>query len=82
MHRSAAELDGWWRVAAGVFSSDSQRSRAAGLLGIDAARSYGSVAEMLHAEASRADGIDAVSIMTPNDTHHAHAAAALDAAST
>ncbi len=80
MHRSAAELDGWWRVAAGVFSADPARSRAAGpLLGVDAARSYGSVAEMLLAEASRADGIDAVAIMTPNDTHHACAAAALDA---
>jgi len=22
MHRSAAELDGWWKVSAGVFSSD------------------------------------------------------------
>lgn len=80
MHRSAAELDGWWRVSAGVFSSDPPRSRAAGpLLGVDAARSYGSVAEMLHAESQRADGIEAVAIMTPNDTHHACAAAALDA---
>jgi predicted dehydrogenase len=80
MHRSAAELDGWWRVTAGVFSSDPQRSRAAGpLFGIDAARSYGCVADMLQAEAQRADGIDAVAIMTPNDTHYAYAAAALDA---
>jgi predicted dehydrogenase len=80
MHRGAAEFDGWWRVTAGVFSSDPARSRAAGpLFGIDAARSYGSVPEMLHAEAQRADGIDAVAIMTPNDTHYAYAAAALDA---
>ena len=80
MHRGAAEFDGWWRVCAGVFSSDPQRSRAAGqLCGVDAARSYGTVAEMLAAEAERADGIDAVAIMTPNDTHYAYAAAALDA---
>ncbi len=81
MHRSAAELDGWWRVSAGVFSSDVARSRAAGpLLGIDAARSYGSVEEMLRAEAQRSgDGIEAVAIMSPNDTHHSCAAAALDA---
>ena len=48
MHRGAAEFDGWWRVVAGVFSSDPARSRAAGRrLGFDAARSYGTVAEML-----------------------------------
>lgn len=80
MHRGAAELDGFWHVVAGVFSSDPARSRAAGpLLGIDADRSYGSVDEMLAAEAGRADRIDAVAIMTPNDRHHRDAAAALDA---
>ena len=80
MHRGAAEMDGWFRTTAGVFSSDPARSRAAGaLLGLDPARSYGTVAEMLQAEAGRADRIDAVAIMTPNDTHYAYAAAALDA---
>jgi len=80
MHRGAAEMDGWWRTSAGVFSSDPARSRAAGAtLGLDPARSYGSVPEMLAAEAQRPDRIDAVAIMTPNDTHYAYAAAALDA---
>jgi len=60
--------------------STSARSRAAGsALGLDAARSYGTVDEMLRAEAQRDDGIEAVAIMTPNDTHHPYAAAALDA---
>jgi predicted dehydrogenase len=80
MHRGAAEMDGWFRTTAGVFSSDPARSRAAGqALGLDAARCYGDVAEMLAAERTRADRIDAVAIMTPNDTHHGYAAAALDA---
>ena len=80
MHRGAAEMDGWWQVVAGVFSSDAPRSRAAGLLlGLDPARSYGDVAEMLDAEKRRPDGIDTVAIMTPNDTHYPFAAAALDA---
>jgi predicted dehydrogenase len=80
MHRGAAEMDGWWRVAAGVFSSDAARSRTAGAqIGVDSARSYGSVAEMLEREAARGDRIDAVAIMTPNDTHYPFAAAALDA---
>ncbi len=80
MHRAAAEMDGWFRTTAGVFSSDPARSRAAGpALGFDPARSYGDVAEMLAAESARTDGIDAISIMTPNDTHYPLAAAALDA---
>lgn len=80
MHRGAAEMDGWFRGTAGVFSSDPARSRAAGVkLGFDPARSYGSVAEMIEAERARADGIEAVAIMTPNDTHYAYARAALDA---
>ena len=80
MHRGAAQLDGHWRVVAGVFSSDPQRSRAAGLaLGLESERAYGEVAQMLARERSRDDAIDAVAIMTPNDTHHPYAVAALDA---
>ena len=80
MHRGAAEMDGWWRCTAGVFSSDPARSRAAGLaLGFPAGRSYGTVAEMLAQEKERDDPIDAVGIMTPNDSHYAFAKAALDA---
>lgn len=80
MHRGAAEMDGYWKVAAGVFSSDAQRSRDAGAsLGMDPARAYGDVAEMLERERARPDGVDAVAIMTPNDTHHPYAVAALDA---
>lgn len=79
-HRTAAELDRWWQVVAGVFSSDAARSRAAGpRIGIDAARSYGNLAEMLDKEAHRSDRIDAVAIMTPNDAHYAQAVAALEA---
>ena len=80
MHRSAAELDGAFRVCAAVLSSDAQRSRAAGaLLGLDGVRCYGDVPQLLEAEARRDDGVEAVAIMTPNDTHHGCAAAALDA---
>jgi len=80
LHRSAAELDGNWKVVAGVFSSDPQRSRDAGAtLGLGPARSYGDVAELLAGEGARDDGADAVAIMTPNDTHYPYAAAALDA---
>ncbi|TMG90093.1 MAG: Gfo/Idh/MocA family oxidoreductase, partial [Betaproteobacteria bacterium] len=80
MHQTAAELDGYWRVVAGVFSSDPARSREAGTeLGFDPARSYGEVRELLDKEKAHKDGIDAVAIMTPNDTHYPYAVAALDA---
>ena len=80
VHQSAAELDGYWRVVGGVVSSDPARSRDAGAeLGFDRARSYGDLRELLDKEKAREDGIDAVAIMTPNDTHYPYAVAALDA---
>jgi predicted dehydrogenase len=80
MHRGAAEMDGWFRVTAGVFSGDPARSRAAGIaLGLAPERSYGDIGELLAREGGREDGVDAVAIMTPNDTHYAFSAAALDA---
>ena len=80
MHQGAAQLDGWWDVVAGVFSSDPARSRAAGIaVGVGADRSYGDVAEMIAVERARPDGIEGVAIMTPNDTHYPFAVAALEA---
>ena len=80
MHRGAAELDHWWLPVAGVFSSDAARSRAGGAaLGFAPDRSYATVGEMIDTERQRSDGIEAVAIMSPNDTHYPYAAAALDA---
>ncbi|MEP7182780.1 MAG: Gfo/Idh/MocA family oxidoreductase [Betaproteobacteria bacterium] len=80
MHRGAAEFDRMWQSVAGVFSSDPARSRTAGAaMDFDPSRCYGDVAEMFARERQRSDGIEAVAIMTPNDTHYAIAAAALDA---
>jgi predicted dehydrogenase len=79
MHQGAAIHDGWWQVVGGVLSGDPARSRDAGqALGFDPERCHGSLAEMLERERRRTDGIDAVAIMTPNDTHYAYARAALD----
>lgn len=80
MHRTSAELDGWWRVVGGVFSSDADRSRAGGqALGFDADRCYGSMDELVSRERARPDAVDAVAIMSPNDTHYPLAVAALEA---
>lgn len=78
MHRTAARVDDRYELVAAVLSSDPQRSRSAGAtLGLDPARVHGDAFEMLEAEAARADGADVVAIMTPNDSHHVYAIAAL-----
>jgi len=78
MHRTAARLDDRYELVAGVLSSDGDRSRAAAAaIGIAANRAYADADELFVAEAARPDGADVVAIMTPNDSHHAYALAAL-----
>jgi predicted dehydrogenase len=80
MHRAAARLDDRYELVAGALSSDPERSRRAGLeLGLDPARSYGSGHELIEREPALADGADVVAVMTPNDSHHSLALAALEA---
>lgn len=72
VHRMAARLDGHWDVVAGNFQSDPDKSIAFGKsMGLDADRAYADFRTMAASEAKRADRIDAVSIVTPNSTHHA-----------
>jgi predicted dehydrogenase len=72
VHRIASRIDDRFDLVAGALSSTPEKSAAsAEVLGIP--RSYGSFEEMAEAEAAREDGIEAVSIVTPN---HVHAAAA------
>jgi predicted dehydrogenase len=79
MHRAAARMDGRYEIVAGVVSSRPERSRqAATEMGIDTSRAYGDALEMLDAESSRSDGAEVVAIMTPNDSHHVYAMAALN----
>jgi predicted dehydrogenase len=82
VHRMAARLDGRFRLVAGAFSSDPEKSRRMGAeLGLYPARVYGSYAEMAEAEAELPPDrrIEAVAIVTPNDLHHAVAMAFLEA---
>ena len=79
MHRTAARLDDRFEIVAAAVSSNSERSRDAGVrLGISRDRAYGSASELLAAEAARLDGADVVAIMTPNDSHHPISIQALD----
>ncbi len=82
IHRSAAVLDGCFRVVAGVVTSRPERAAVQGAaVGLDEARSYSNVDEMIKLEAQRVDGqgIEAVAVMTPNDCHFAECSAAMQA---
>ncbi|HEV2597862.1 Gfo/Idh/MocA family oxidoreductase [Sphingopyxis sp.] len=80
VHRIAAELDREIELVAGAFSSDAERSRAAGLsYRIDPARAYRDVAALLEGERARGDGADFVAIVSPNHHHLPAAKAALAA---
>lgn len=79
-HHIAADLDGEIELVAGAFSSDPERSRQAGqAYRIDPARAYADVATMIAAEAARDDGVDFVTIASPNRHHLPAATTALEA---
>ncbi len=78
IHRSAATRDRYFDLVAGAFDLDPARGRAFGTdLGLDPGRCYADYQAMFAAESARPDGIRAVSIATPNNTHYAISKAAL-----
>jgi predicted dehydrogenase len=80
VHRIAARLDDRYQLVAGALSSKAETARRSGAaLGLDPARVYDSYAEMARQEAARPDGIEAVSIVTPNHMHAPVARAFLEA---
>lgn len=80
IHRSAAQRDNSFRLVAGAFDIDPQRGREFGeSIGVDGSRCYGNYQELFEKEALREDGIQAVSIATPNGTHYEISKAALNA---
>jgi predicted dehydrogenase len=80
VHRMAARLDGRYQLVAGVFSSDAEKTRRSAVaLGVDPARAYPSVDAMIAGEKARPDGIEVVSIVTPNHVHYVQSAACLEA---
>lgn len=80
VHRLAAEMDREIELVGGVFSSDAGRGQvAAELYRIDPARAYPTLDAMFVGERTRDDGIDFVSIVTPNHHHLPAARTALAA---
>ena len=80
VHRIAARLDDQYEFVAGALSSQPERAMAsAAELGLDPDRSYADYQTMAQAESNRADGIEAVAIVTPNHVHYPAAKAFLEA---
>ncbi len=79
MHRQSARRDDRYQIVTGIFSSDPAKSKKdASELGFESDRIYSSVKELYEKESSRKDGIDAVAIMTPNDSHFDYSMWALE----
>jgi len=80
VHRIAARLDDRYELVAGALSASADKAmRSAEAIGLAAARSYPDFQTMARTEAARADGIEAVAIVTPNHMHVPVAEAFLDA---
>jgi predicted dehydrogenase len=80
VHRIASRIDNRFDLVAGALSSDPTRAaESAAEIGISTDRSYASFADMAIAESTREDGIQAVSIVTPNHLHFPVAKAFLEA---
>lgn len=79
VHRSAALRDRSFDLVAGAFDLDPERGRDFGTeLGVEADRCYRDYVAMFAAEGRRPDGIQAVSVATPNNTHYEITRAALE----
>ncbi|MEM9707659.1 MAG: Gfo/Idh/MocA family oxidoreductase [Pseudomonadota bacterium] len=80
VHRIASRIDDHFEFVAGALSSTPEKARKSGdALGLASDRIYPDFRVMLAAEGARADGIEAVSIVTPNHMHFEPAAAFLKA---
>ncbi|HIA60645.1 MAG TPA: Gfo/Idh/MocA family oxidoreductase [Pelagibacterales bacterium] len=76
VHRIASRLDDRYEFVAGCLSSTADRALASAKeIGLDPDRSYPDFKSMAEAEATREDGIEVVSIVTPN---HMHATPAIE----
>ena len=80
VHRIASRIDDHYVFVAGALSSTAEKAKRSGAaLGLDPNRAYGDFETMAREEAKRADGIEAVSIVTPNHMHAGPALAFLKA---
>ena len=80
-HRTGALRDNTaFKLVAGAFDIDAERGKEFGVnIGVDENRCYPDYKTMFAEEANREDGIEVVSIATPNGTHYEICKAALEA---
>ncbi len=79
-HRDAAARDGMFQLLAGAFDLDAERGRAFGAsLGVASDRCYPDFRALIEGERGREDGIEVLTIATPNNTHFEICRAALGA---
>jgi len=70
VHRIASRIDDRYELLAGCLSSTADRALASAKeIGIDPSRSYSDFKTMAKEEAQREDGVEVVSIVTPNHMH-------------
>lgn len=80
VHRIASRIDDHYVFVAGALSSTAEKAKRSGVaLGLDPNRAYPDFETMAREEAKRPDGIEAVSIVTPNHMHAGPALAFLKA---
>lgn len=78
IHCSSATRDRSFALVAGAFDIDPERGKEFGMnIGVNPERCYPDYKTMFEEEAKREDGIQAVSIATPNGTHYEISKAAL-----
>lgn len=79
-HRTGALRDGTYQLVCGAFDLDAERGRDFGVnLGVAAERCYADVQALIAGEKGRADGVEVVSVATPNFTHYEITKALLNA---
>jgi predicted dehydrogenase len=80
VHRIASRIDDQYELVAGALSSTPEKARRSGqALGLAPDRVYDDYESMAKAESARPDGVEAVSIVTPNHVHAPAACALLEA---
>lgn len=80
VHRIASRIDDHYVFVAGALSSTAEKAKRSGAaLGLEPQRTYADFETMAREEAKRPDGIEAVSIVTPNHMHAGPALAFLKA---
>ncbi|EJK79890.1 Gfo/Idh/MocA family protein [Rhizobium sp. AP16] len=79
-HRTGALRDGSYQLVCGAFDLDVARGRDFGVkLGVAPERCYDDYKALIAAESQRPDGVEVVSIATPNFTHYEITKACLEA---